>query len=111
MEYDIFRDELALKYPAYGHALWVPSPGGLYLSVQVGDVGFICEGKFIRLFNVLLPRDHPSHENFGVPEYHKPLQLKISKHIFPSKLSPNNFRSKGVTLLSDQDGLNLNDIG
>ena len=106
MEYDIFRDELALKYPAYGHALWAPSPGGLYLSVQVGDVGFIREGKFIRLFNVLLPQDHPSHENFGVPEYHKPLQLKISKHIFPSKLSPNNFRSKGVTLLSDQDGIN-----
>jgi hypothetical protein len=106
MEYDIFRDELALKYPAYGHALWVPSPGGLYLSVQVGDVGFIREGKFIRLFNVLLPRDHPSHENFGVPEYHDPLQLKITKHIFPIELNPNNFCSRGVTLLSDQDGIN-----
>jgi hypothetical protein len=106
MEYDIFRGELALKYPAYGHALWVPSPGGLYLSVQVGDVGFIRESKFIRLFNVLLPRDHPSHEIFGVPEYHNPLKLKISKHILPSELNPNNFRSKGVTLLPDQYGIN-----
>ena len=25
MEYDIFREELAIKYPAYGHALWVLS--------------------------------------------------------------------------------------
>jgi hypothetical protein len=70
MEYNIFRDELAIRYPARGHALWDPSRDGLDSAVQVGDVGFVREGKFIRLFNILLPRDHPSHENFGVPEHH-----------------------------------------
>jgi hypothetical protein len=104
MDYDIFRDELALKYPAHGHALWDPSREGLYSAVQVGDVGFIRRGKFIRLFNILLPRDHPSHENFGVPEYYEPLKLKMSKHsIYRGKLSPQNFCSKGVVSLSDQD--------
>jgi hypothetical protein len=103
MEYDIFRDQLALKYPAYGHALWAPNPWGLYSAVQVGDVGFIREGKFHRLFNVLLPEDHPSHTNFGVPEHYEPLQPRIQTHIYPGELSPNNFRSKGVISVSDQD--------
>jgi hypothetical protein len=53
--YDIFRHHLAIKFPAYGHALWDPDPGSLYPAVEVGDVGYIREGKFHRLFNVLLP--------------------------------------------------------
>jgi hypothetical protein len=103
MEYDVYREEIAIKYAAHGHALWVPNPGGLYPAVQVGDVGFIREGKFHRLFNVLLPEDHPSHENFGVPEHHKPLELKFQRHIYPGTLSPNNFRSRGVTDVSGPD--------
>ena len=102
MDYDIFREELAIKYPAQGHALWVPSSGGLYSAVEVGDVGFIREGCFHRLFNVLLPKDHPSHENFGVPEHYEPLELKMKSHIFPSTLSPTDFRSKEVTVESGE---------
>jgi hypothetical protein len=102
MDYDIYREEIAIKYRSHGHALWVPSPGGLYPAVEVGDVGFIREGQFHRLFNALLPEDHPSHKDFGVPEYHKPLDLNVPKHISVRKLSPNNFRSRGVKLV-DQD--------
>jgi hypothetical protein len=107
MDYDIYRDEMATKYPAYGHALWVPGPGRFHPAVEVGDVGFIREGQFHRLFNALLPKDHPSHKDFGVPEYHVPLELKVPKHIHISerKLSPNNFRSRGVRLVSDQEGI------
>jgi hypothetical protein len=104
--YDIFRQELAFKYPAYGHALWEPSPGKLYrAAIEVGDVGFIREGKFHRLFNVLLPADHPSHRNFGVPENHEPLQLNMSDHIDTGTLSPNNFRSAEVMVASSGDGV------
>ena len=74
--YDIFSAQLASKYPAYGHALWVPDPVRLYCPVEVGDVGFIREGRFHRLLNALLPADHPSH-TLGVPEYHEPLFLFI----------------------------------
>ncbi|KAI0248876.1 hypothetical protein BJV78DRAFT_1232159 [Lactifluus subvellereus] len=105
MEYDIFREALAIKYPAQGHALWVPGPGGLYSAVEVGDVGFVREGKFHRLFNVLLPEDHPSHKNFGVPEHYEPLELKMKMHIYPSALSPIDFRSREVTVVSDELGI------
>ncbi|KAH9994873.1 ankyrin repeat-containing domain protein [Russula vinacea] len=45
-DYDIFREQLAIKYPSYGHALWEPSPRRPDRPVQVGDVGFIRRGKF-----------------------------------------------------------------
>ncbi len=95
--YDIFRHHLAIKFPAYGHALWEPDPESLYPAVEVGDVGYIREGKFHRLFNVLLPAKHPSHGNFGVPEYHEQLTLNMENHINIGKLSPNNFCSAKVT--------------
>ena len=94
--YDIFRHHLGIKYPAYGHALWDPSPGDSSSAVEVGDVGFIREGRFYRLFNALLPADDPSHENFGVPEYHQQLTLHMRTHISSSTLSPNNFCSARV---------------
>ena len=95
--YDIFRHHLAVKFPAFGHALWEPDPGNLYPAVEIGDVGYICEGKFHRLFNVLLPPNDESHTKFGVPEYHKQLTLNIQEHINVGKLSPSNFCSPSVT--------------
>ncbi|KAI9435119.1 hypothetical protein H4582DRAFT_704429 [Lactarius indigo] len=98
--YDIFRDQLGIKYPAFGHALWEPSPGRLYSPVEVGDVGFIREGKFHRLFNALLPADHQSHERFGVPEHHEPLLPGVADHIDSGTLTPYDFCSYGVTVAS-----------
>ena len=98
--YDTFRDQLGIKYPAFGHALWEPNPGRLYPPVEVGDVGFIREGKFHRLFNTLLPANHPSHQRFGVPEYYEPLRPSVADHIDSGMLSPNDFCSYGVTVSS-----------
>ncbi|KAI9439189.1 hypothetical protein H4582DRAFT_122234 [Lactarius indigo] len=100
--YDIFRDLLGIKYPALGHALWEPSPGELYPPVEVGDVGFIREGKFHRLFNALLDAGHPS-QTFGVPEYHVPLRPSLAKHIDNGTLSPTDFCSYGVTVAGGVD--------
>ncbi|KAH9025333.1 hypothetical protein EDB84DRAFT_1504839 [Lactarius hengduanensis] len=101
--YDIFRHHLSIKFPAYGHALWDPNPGNLYPAVEVGDVGYIRKGKFHRLFNVLLPADHPSHHDFGVPEYHEQLTLNIENHIDIGSLDSHNFYSTGVTLGPESD--------
>ncbi|KAH9172418.1 hypothetical protein EDB89DRAFT_899937 [Lactarius sanguifluus] len=100
--YDIFRDRLGIKYPALGHALWEPSPGELYPPVEVGDVGFIREGKFHRLFNALLDADHPS-QTFGVPEYHEPLRPSLATHIDSGTLSSTDFCSYGVTVAGGVD--------
>ena len=95
--YDVFRGQLAIKYPIYGHALWDPSPLRLCSPVEVGDVGFIREGRFHRLFNALLSVDHPSHKS-GVPEYHEPLIPKLSDHIIYGTLSPGHYYSDEIDM-------------
>jgi hypothetical protein len=84
--YSTFRQELAIAYPTYGNALWEPDPGGQYNAVEVGDVGFIRRGYFQRLFNVLHPKDHPSHRvQFFVPEDHQQL-VTIPDHIVKNEI-------------------------
>jgi hypothetical protein len=94
--YDIFRDQLAIKYPAYGHALWEPSPWPLSIPVEVGDVGFIRDGKFHRLFNALRPADDPSHQRLRVPEYYEQLRPSIEEHIVSGTIGSHDFYSRGV---------------
>ena len=100
--YDIFREQLAIRFPGYGHALWEPSSGDLYRVAGIGDVGYITEGRFHRLFNILLPADDPSHENFGVPDNHTPFKPEVPKHVTSGILRPDNFCSVAVTLDFDE---------
>ena len=102
--YQSYRHHLALKLPAYGYALWEFGPWNLSpAAVEVGDVGYVRQGRFCRLFNIFLPANHPSHRNFGVPEYHEQLTLNMENHIGISRLSPHNFCSAGVNLGPESD--------
>jgi len=94
MEYDIFREKLVLKYPIYGHALWQPSP-----AVEIGDVGFIREGHFHHLFNVL-PSKANGPDRGSVPPHHKPFKIGNSESppTRSSTLQSNHFCSRGVSM-------------
>jgi hypothetical protein len=82
-QYDTYREELGRRYSLFGYALWDPDPGE-NPRVEVGDVGFTRRGRFHRLFNALLPEDHPTHARYGVPEHYEQLQVLDPKHIiFP----------------------------
>ncbi|KAH8983986.1 hypothetical protein EDB86DRAFT_168552 [Lactarius hatsudake] len=104
-DYDIFRHHLAIKYSTYGYALWDPDPGNLYPAVEVGDVGYIREGQFHRLFNVLLPAEDESHAGFGVPDNYEQLSLHLTNHINIGKLSPNKFCSAKVISMPESTHL------
>ena len=94
---DIYRDELALAHPGFGTALWDPSPG-IFPPVEVGDVGFISEGKFHRLFTALENKDHPSNTNsYCKPDDYEPLWTKRGD--IPSAVhhGPYTIESKGVS--------------
>ena len=103
--YDTYREELLKAYPGFGHALWEPDPGEQNTSIGVGDVGYIREGIFHRLFNALLPADHPSNETFGVPEHYEQLQPSRPNHINCGALAPNTFHSSGITVVSGGFGV------
>ena len=70
--FTVYRDQLSA--PSHGLALWHPNPPKtIYNNVSVGDVGYLHEGMFIRMFNVMLPWDHPSNAVLGEPEPYDPL--------------------------------------
>ena len=100
--YNTFRDQLAIAHSALGHALWEPDPG-LYPPVEVGDVGYICKGKFHRLFNALLPEDHKSHQVYGIPDGYETLRVSPPEpnHVDHGVLRPSNICSHGVILSSE----------
>lgn len=50
----------------YGLPLWRPEPTK-FGEVHMGDVGFVEDGHFYRLFNVTRSRDHPLNK-WGVPD-------------------------------------------
>jgi len=100
----IFREELAIRYPDHGHALWEPDPGGLYEAIEVGDVGFIRRGYFYRLFNALrLPDTSSDLDSSDGPKYPPKLQPKNPHHIRKNRDNHQDFYSKNVTKQSRED--------
>jgi len=101
-DYDIFREQLGIRYPGYGHALWDPSPSNPDRPVEVGDVGFIRRGRFHRLFNALLPAGDKLQDH-GVPEYYEQLKPNMKKHISKSSLTSNDYCSTGVCAIGESE--------
>jgi hypothetical protein len=90
----IYRDQLSSLY--HGLALWDPDPANLYPSVSVGDVGYVKEGHFVRMFNVLLPWDDPSNRTCCVPEPYDPVNLGPFINIRESVFDGGDYRSRSV---------------
>ncbi|KZT63899.1 hypothetical protein DAEQUDRAFT_679571 [Daedalea quercina L-15889] len=83
----------------YGYPLWDPqTPRG---EVYVGDVGFIDEGSFHRVFNATNPEDHPANK-YGVPSGYKPFTLtsEFSSYKKPGALAPGALCSRTIKQLS-----------
>jgi len=94
----IYRDQLSIIKPSFGHALWDPAPDSVFGPAKVGDVGYVRKGRFFRLFNALLPADDPSHKETPPPEYHEPLIPNDPNHIAGETLNPNRYCSAGVNI-------------
>jgi hypothetical protein len=67
--FNIYREQLSSRY--HGLALWDPTPvENLYKQpghVSIGDVGYLDNGAFMRMFNVTIPWDDPSNKLLGEP--------------------------------------------
>ncbi|KAJ7183263.1 hypothetical protein C8R46DRAFT_512010, partial [Mycena filopes] len=80
----------------HGYALWCPEPC-LYTEVKVGDIGYLRDGAFHRLFNATLPAEHPD-QTLGVPALFQPLILPTGSSFKLDKfLDPGNIRSSSVS--------------
>jgi hypothetical protein len=96
--YDIYREQLSSLY--HGHALWEPNPAGLYDQVRVGDVGVVLQGHFARMFNALLPAEHPL-QGYGTPYDFAPLNMGPFGNIRSLTLPHGDYCSGSVTAVRD----------
>ena len=74
--FNIYREHLSSHN--HGLALWDPKPDdNLYKQpghVSIGDVGYLDDGAFMRIFNVTLPWDDPSNKLLGRPGKYEPIE-------------------------------------
>ena len=68
----VYQDQLSTL--SHGIPLWNPNPPKkIYNNVSIGDVGYLHEGTFVRMFNVMLPWDDPLNRTLGNPKSYKSL--------------------------------------
>ncbi|KAF9471385.1 hypothetical protein BDN70DRAFT_575777 [Pholiota conissans] len=99
--YDIYKEQLELQ--RRGIPLWIPESNGclpmIYqrTGVTIGDIGIVTpSGAFSFVFNICLPRDHPSQPD-DLPEDFEPMSLRprdIRK--FPEFKSGSHLASKAI---------------
>lgn len=83
--YEVYASQLI--HLGYGHPLWNPEPAESD-PVEIGDVGFVSEGRFHRLFNAIRSKDHPMNLR-GVPDGFVQLRLPDEQRVFvPNVVEP-----------------------
>jgi hypothetical protein len=91
--YETYASVLVTK--GHGHPLWEPDPGE-YASVDLGDVGYLYRGAFVKLFNV--SKDiHDSSNQSGLPHGHIPLHIGNILRLTPLPKAPEHISSEGVS--------------
>lgn len=90
LPYDVYREQLVPLF--HGHALWNPEP-----PVSIGDVGYVREGSFFRMFNVLLEWNDPLNYTLCEPEPYTRLDLGPFARIRESNFSRGDHPSRHVT--------------
>jgi hypothetical protein len=74
--------------------LWDPNPvQGRFKHVSIGDVGYVDNGTFVRIFNVELPRDDPSNKFIEIPEGYKPLKREHFVNVRHSAVPQEEYHS------------------
>lgn len=93
---EVYAKELA--HHKLGYPLWVPEPEKSG-EVLIGDVGFVREGRFRRLFNAMRPSDDPVNGG-RVPEGFQQLVLYADMvETLDTYLPPSAISSESTILL------------
>jgi hypothetical protein len=102
--FDVYRERLSSL--SNGYALWDPNPVvALYEMVAVGDVGYVKEGTFYRMFNVTREWGDDSNQKFGTrkPENYEPMKEADFQDIKTSRLPKGDYYSPNVSREKNTD--------
>ena len=107
--FNVYREQLTSQY--LGVALWNPNPAAnLYDSarVSIGDVGYLCEGEFIRMFNVILSWNHPSNRKLGELDSFRSLEQDNFDNVRTSELYQKEYHSPQVSKVENAGKVHAN---
>jgi hypothetical protein len=94
--FNIYREQLSSQY--HGLALWNPNPvDSLFRDpghVSIGDVGYLDNGTFMRIFNAKLPRDHPSNQSIELREGYEPLKREHFDNVRHNEVRQEEYQSQ-----------------
>lgn len=83
----------------HGYALFEPDPEGCGSDkIRIGDVGYVRDGAFFRLFNICASADDPIN-SFGVPVDFEPLRESFRRTHARTSLPAGLMSSKSVRKL------------
>jgi hypothetical protein len=103
--FNIYREQLRFSFPYHGLALWDPTPVQVLFRypghVSIGDVGYLDNGTFMRIFNVKLPRDHPSNTFIFMPGEYKPLEQEHFDNVRRSEVPQREYHTPYVSKVDD----------
>ena|SRR5882762_322020 len=92
--HEIYAASLVSK--GHGHPLWEPDPGESP-PVMLADVGYISDGRFIKLFNVSRGVDDLNNI-YGLPQGHMLLKIgRTEPSRTPLPAAPEYISSEGVS--------------
>lgn len=93
----IYSSTLFSTLPGEGHALWFPEPHSSG-EAQIGDVGFIKDGAFVRLLNVDTGNQHYRVDYWPDPFVPAPLTKStlLPPEMRENAIGPGRYRSRGV---------------
>lgn len=92
---EIYANQLLPK--RHGLPLWHPEPTK-FGEVLIGDVGFVLDGCFYRLFNAIRTADDPVNAHCGVPPGFVPLKYNetVMLHTTVNYLPPGPLYSSSM---------------
>ncbi|KAI0282013.1 hypothetical protein BGY98DRAFT_157995 [Russula aff. rugulosa BPL654] len=106
--FNIYRDQLSSLY--HGLALWDPKPvENLHKQpshVSIGDVGYLDNGAFMRMFNVTLPCDDPSNKLLGKPEKYERIKPSDFSNVRDNEIREGEYYTPHVCKVLDNVGAN-----
>lgn len=92
----------------HGHLLWSPEPSSVFGEVNLGDVGYLDEGRFCFLFNTMRAAEDPINKR-GVPEEFQQFVPPDPNSIqyCPNKITQTELHSRSISSVSVSAGASL----
>jgi hypothetical protein len=101
--FNIYQEQLSTQY--HGLALWDPKPvESLHKQpahVSIGDVGYLDNGAFMRMFNVTLPWDDPSNKFLGEPEKYERIKPSYFGNVRDNEIREGDYYTRRVSKVNN----------